>query len=202
MAKPFIAEPSRDLRLDSLLEVTLPLRLEIGHKIVDFALTGDAAAGEKIFFGKGECNACHEVNERGAVKYRTGPFRCRTDLPGVLTVNMKDGREVRGIPRRGAFRNRTASASKILRVPLECPACRAAAAGRLCLSSRSRRCPRCRKYHTNRSLSNSLSPIRTAAASGEPAPSVMASANIPRWSLVQAAHRWAKQVYNPSRLGV
>ena len=29
-------------------------------------VTGDAKAGEQVFFGKGSCAACHEVDGRGA----------------------------------------------------------------------------------------------------------------------------------------
>ena len=107
---------------DGVWQLVAYIRSLSSRGVKDEALTGNAAAGEKIFFGKGECNACHEVNERGAVSIgpdlsdagQTSAQALRkiilnpnsgdgedwySDLPGVLTVKMKDGREIRGIPR-------------------------------------------------------------------------------------------------------
>jgi alcohol dehydrogenase (cytochrome c) len=107
---------------DGVWQLVAYIRSLSSRGVKDEALTGNAAAGEKIFFGKGECNACHEVNERGAVNIgpdlsdagQTSAQALRkiilnpnsgdgedwySDLPGVLTVKMKDGREIRGIPR-------------------------------------------------------------------------------------------------------
>ncbi len=84
---------------------------------------GDAAAGEKIFWGKGGCGACHEVNERGgevgpdlsAAGTNSAAFlraeilnpnappgsgrRRRFFGPQSLLVTTRDGRQVRGLRR-------------------------------------------------------------------------------------------------------
>jgi alcohol dehydrogenase (cytochrome c) len=85
---------------------------------------GNMAAGESLFFGKGACGACHEVNGRGAA---VGPDlstagrmpvealrqkildpgtsanpnarRSRGARSGFLVVKTKDGREIRGLRR-------------------------------------------------------------------------------------------------------
>lgn len=75
-------------------------------------VSGDAAAGEKLFFGKAGCAGCHEVNARGG---RVGPelsgagamsaADLRAKLLGkgegkgavVMTVRTKDGRTLRGM---------------------------------------------------------------------------------------------------------
>ena len=83
---------------------------------------GDAAAGEAIFWGKGGCGACHEVNERGsdvgpdlsAAGMNTAAFlrgqilnpnspggsgRRRFFGPESLLVTTRDGRQIRGVRR-------------------------------------------------------------------------------------------------------
>ena len=107
---------------DGVWQLVAYVRSLSSRGIKDESVRGDAAAGEKIFFGKGGCSACHEVNERGAVsigpdlsdagqtsaqalrKLILNPNSADQDdwpsrLPAVLTVKMKDGREIRGIPR-------------------------------------------------------------------------------------------------------
>ena len=78
----------------------------------------DIAAGEGIFFGKGNCSSCHEVNGRGGV---VGPdlsagtrtpdtLRAkivnpnaasggRGGAPQVIVVKRADGREIQGVRR-------------------------------------------------------------------------------------------------------
>src|SRR6266581_9317498 len=58
---------------------------------------GDAAAGESIFFGKGGCTACHQINGRGS---RLGPdlssigrWRSQTLRETILNPNQREGRE-------------------------------------------------------------------------------------------------------------
>ncbi len=75
-------------------------------------VTGNAAAGEVLFFGKAQCVACHEVNARGGI---AGPdLSAAGRLPAdrlrekilntggakggtVVTVRTKDGRTLRGM---------------------------------------------------------------------------------------------------------
>jgi alcohol dehydrogenase (cytochrome c) len=58
---------------------------------------GDAAAGEKIFFGKGACASCHQVNGRGS---RLGPelssigrWTAHTLREIILNPNQREGRD-------------------------------------------------------------------------------------------------------------
>ena len=106
---------------DGVWQLVAYIRSLSSRGVRDEVVRGNAAAGEKIFFGKGECSACHEVNERGAVsigpdlsdagqasaqalrKIILHPNSAADEdswhLPGVITLKMKDGREIRGIPR-------------------------------------------------------------------------------------------------------
>lgn len=79
-------------------------------------ISGDAAAGEKVFFEKGACHLCHQVNGRGG---RVGPelstigqwtVQALRDAilnpneqegrrPSVVSVKTKDGRHIRGMRR-------------------------------------------------------------------------------------------------------
>jgi alcohol dehydrogenase (cytochrome c) len=79
--------------------------------------SGDAGAGEEIFFGAGNCTSCHEVNGRGrdlasdlsaegqnnAAAIRTGVMHAARPRPGLrprlLTVTLKDGRKFSGLTR-------------------------------------------------------------------------------------------------------
>src|SRR5215475_387047 len=83
---------------------------------------GDAAVGETLFFGKGQCSTCHEVNGRGGVVgpdlSTAGSFPAATlrnkileparptpagrgaaAPPQVVIATTKDGREIRGVRR-------------------------------------------------------------------------------------------------------
>ena len=88
---------------------------------------GDAAAGERLFFGAARCASCHEVNGRGGIvgpelsgAARFTPAALRQKLlapsnpiaaagagrggrsgpaPATITVKTKDGREIRGVRR-------------------------------------------------------------------------------------------------------
>jgi PQQ-dependent dehydrogenase (methanol/ethanol family) len=83
-------------------------------------ITGDAAAGENLFFGKAGCAACHAVNSRGAnvgpdlsnagrtaaetlrrkiVEPNANPNPGGRGGPSTLIVRTKDGQELRGIRR-------------------------------------------------------------------------------------------------------
>ena len=90
--------------------------------------SGDAAAGERLFFGAARCASCHEVNGRGGIvgpelsgaAARFTPAAMRQKLlaasnpiaaagggrggrsgpaPATITVKTKDGREIRGVRR-------------------------------------------------------------------------------------------------------
>jgi PQQ-dependent dehydrogenase (methanol/ethanol family) len=84
-------------------------------------VAGNVAEGEKIFWGKGGCGSCHEVNGRGApvgpdlsaAGTNTAAYlhtvimnpndptlgRRRFFGPGVATVTTKDGKKIRGLIR-------------------------------------------------------------------------------------------------------
>ncbi|MEO8049590.1 MAG: PQQ-dependent dehydrogenase, methanol/ethanol family [Acidobacteriota bacterium] len=85
-------------------------------------VTGDAAAGEGLFFGKAACSSCHAVNERGglvgpdlsaagrtsAATLRAKILNPDTDMnptdrgrraPSAVVVKTDDGREIRGVLR-------------------------------------------------------------------------------------------------------
>jgi PQQ-dependent dehydrogenase (methanol/ethanol family) len=86
------------------------------------AVPGNAAAGEKLFFGKGSCDTCHQVNARGipvaADLSEAGKNSVQVLKQGILnpnapkgrmrrgqqsaiafTAKLKDGREIRGLRR-------------------------------------------------------------------------------------------------------
>jgi PQQ-dependent dehydrogenase (methanol/ethanol family) len=106
---------------DGVWQLVAYIRSLSSRGVQDEVVRGNAAAGEKIFFGRGECSACHEVNERGAVsigpdlsdagqasaqalrKIILHPNSAADEdswrAPGVITLKMKDGREIRGISR-------------------------------------------------------------------------------------------------------
>jgi len=77
---------------------------------------GDAAAGEKIYAGKGACAACHQINGRGgrlgsdlssigrwtaaALKeFILDPNKVEGRSPNVVVAKTRDGREIRGVRR-------------------------------------------------------------------------------------------------------
>jgi cytochrome c oxidase cbb3-type subunit 3 len=78
---------------------------------------GDAHAGEQLFFGKGACTDCHSMNGRGGVLgpdltgYGSGhsadairaaiidPDKKVDSRRGVVTVELKSGRSLRGLVR-------------------------------------------------------------------------------------------------------
>src|SRR5205814_10390257 len=60
-------------------------------------VSGDAIAGGRVFFGKGACTACHQVNGRGS---RLGPdlstigrWPAQTIRDTILNPNRREGRE-------------------------------------------------------------------------------------------------------------
>jgi PQQ-dependent dehydrogenase (methanol/ethanol family) len=85
------------------------------------ASSGDAAAGESIFFGKAGCARCHEVNGRGGIvgpdlstagRLPAAMLRTKIVTPGaavqsgrgaaapqVIAVTLADGRRIRGVRR-------------------------------------------------------------------------------------------------------
>ena len=78
--------------------------------------SGDASAGKEIFFGKGTCSTCHEVNGRGGIvgpdlssagKKSEKALRERILNPNrkitapLVTVKTRDGGEIRGVQRGG-----------------------------------------------------------------------------------------------------
>ena len=83
---------------------------------------GDAKAGEAIFWGKGGCGQCHEVNERGSVlgpdlsavatqsaahlrsvilnpNGQQVPFFRRGDMPVAVTIKTRQGQVLKGMRR-------------------------------------------------------------------------------------------------------
>ncbi len=83
----------------------------------DNRVSGDRAAGEQYFFGKGQCASCHLVDGRGSavgpdlsdVAHKMTVAEIRTSLlqPGaslasgyqMVTVRLRDGKTVRGFAR-------------------------------------------------------------------------------------------------------
>lgn len=83
----------------------------------DNPVTGDRAAGERIFFGSGQCSSCHMLNGRGSalgpdlsnVAHEMTTVEIQEALlhpsehitPGyeLVTVELRDGRSVRGFAR-------------------------------------------------------------------------------------------------------
>jgi PQQ-dependent dehydrogenase (methanol/ethanol family) len=110
------------LPTDSIWKIITYLRsLNPNTAALNEVVAGDAAEGEKTFWGKGGCGSCHEVNGRGA---NVGPdlsaagtntaaylhsvimnpndpsFRRRRYFgPSVITVKTTSGQEIRGITR-------------------------------------------------------------------------------------------------------
>lgn len=97
-------------------------RLDATTGAANEAVPGDAADGEKLFYGKAGCGSCHAVNERGGIggpdlsaagKTAAAVLRAKIldpstniDLkerrrrgPDVVTVKTDDGREIRGTRR-------------------------------------------------------------------------------------------------------
>lgn len=82
-------------------------------------VSGNAASGEALFFGRAGCVSCHEVNARGgiagpelsnAARFPAAQLRAKITNPatvltplargrrgGHVVVKMKDGREIRGV---------------------------------------------------------------------------------------------------------
>ena len=105
--------PGFELTNDQIWELVTYLQ-SLSGTAVEESVAGDAAAGERIFQGKGGCLACHQVNGRGG---RLGPdlstvgrwaskaLREAIVNPNqregrernVVVVKTRDGREIRGI---------------------------------------------------------------------------------------------------------
>jgi mono/diheme cytochrome c family protein len=83
-------------------------------------VAGDAAAGQALFFGAGNCSSCHEVNGRGGIigpdlsaegarpvaAIRSGVMHVpaggrgfRGPRPGMVDIVTKDGRKITGVTR-------------------------------------------------------------------------------------------------------
>jgi PQQ-dependent dehydrogenase (methanol/ethanol family) len=108
------------LPVDSVWEIVAYLRsLSSAGGQANETVPGDAAAGERIFWGKGGCGSCHEVNERGGIvgpdlssagrnaaaflrskilnpnqSSSEGRFRL---LPTSVVIKTQDGKELRGV---------------------------------------------------------------------------------------------------------
>ncbi len=110
------------LPTDSIWKIITYLRsLNSNAAALNEVVAGDAAAGEKTFWGKGGCGSCHEVNGRGgnvgpdlsAAGTDTAAYlhsvivnpndpalrRRRYFGPSVITVKTKSGQVIRGIAR-------------------------------------------------------------------------------------------------------
>ena len=105
--------PFSGLPVEQAWQIVSYLRsLGTGRATSGETVAGDAVQGESLFFGKANCAGCHEVNGRGGI---TGPdlsgaaassveaLREQIVKPkstnGTVSVTMKDGRHLRGVPR-------------------------------------------------------------------------------------------------------
>jgi PQQ-dependent dehydrogenase (methanol/ethanol family) len=108
-----------DLPTDNVWRIISYLRsLSSNGVAADEAVPGDVAAGEEIFWTKGGCSRCHEVNGRGGivapdlsaagtnsaaylrqmiVNPNAGIATKRWFGPSSLRVKIRDGREIRGV---------------------------------------------------------------------------------------------------------
>jgi PQQ-dependent dehydrogenase (methanol/ethanol family) len=111
------------LSTDTVWQIIAYIRsLNSNSAAANEVVPGDAAAGERTFWGKGGCGSCHEVNARGAdvgpdlsaagtrsASYlhsmildpnnNTPTKRRRSFLPSGVSVRTRDGQEIRGIRR-------------------------------------------------------------------------------------------------------
>lgn len=99
------------------LEALAALIHSLNSPAAESQVPGDGAAGEKFFFGEGQCASCHMVDGRGSaigpdlsdVAHKMAVAEMRTSLlqpsaslaPGyqMVTVNLRDGKTVRGFAR-------------------------------------------------------------------------------------------------------
>ena len=107
--------PGFDLLPNEVWQLITYIR-SLSGTIVQEKVSGDPSAGEKIFFGKGGCAACHQVNGRGgrlspdlsSIGRWTAQSLRETILNpnqregrerNVVVVKTRDGREIRGLRR-------------------------------------------------------------------------------------------------------
>jgi PQQ-dependent dehydrogenase (methanol/ethanol family) len=105
--------PPFDLSTPEIWELVAYLK-SLSGSMAEETVPGDAAAGERIFHGKGSCSTCHQVNGRGgrlgpdlsaigrwsAASLReiiANPNQREGREPNVVTVKTKQGREIRGL---------------------------------------------------------------------------------------------------------
>ena len=105
--------PFSGLPVEQAWQIVSYLRsLNSGRAVSGEKVAGNAAQGETLFFGKANCAGCHEVSGRGGI---AGPdlsgaaassaeaLREQIVKPkstsGTVSVTMKDGRQLRGVPR-------------------------------------------------------------------------------------------------------
>lgn len=113
---PASGMPAFALPPEQLEAVTAYVR-SLNSAAADNPVSGDPAAGEKIFFGSGQCSSCHMLNGRGSalgpdlsnVAHEMTALEIQEALshpdehitPGyeLVTVELRDGRSVRGFAR-------------------------------------------------------------------------------------------------------
>ncbi|MBI1352888.1 MAG: c-type cytochrome [Acidobacteria bacterium] len=106
--------PSMGLSEEDAWRITAWIR-SLRAVAADFPPDGDVAAGEKVFWGKGECGRCHRINGRGGLLgpdlsnlgggMRLSAIRESLTVPKPhvplgfrpATVVTKDGRTIRGV---------------------------------------------------------------------------------------------------------
>src|SRR5438093_6419997 len=88
--------PAFDMLPNEIWQLVSYIR-SLSGTIVQEKVPGEPAAGERIFFGKGGCAACHQVNGRGS---RLGPdlstigrWTAQTLRDTILNPNRREGRE-------------------------------------------------------------------------------------------------------------
>jgi len=107
--------PGFDMLPNEIWQLVSYIR-SLSGTVAEERVIGDAAAGERVFFGKGGCTACHQVNGRGSrlapdlssIGRSTAQSLRETILNpnqregrerNVVVVKTRDGREIRGLRR-------------------------------------------------------------------------------------------------------
>src|SRR5262252_8875816 len=88
--------PAFDMLTNEIWQLVSYIR-SLSETVSEEKIPGDPVAGERIFFGKGGCTACHQVNGRGS---RVGPelssigrWTVQALRETILNPNQREGRE-------------------------------------------------------------------------------------------------------------